>query len=750
MLYFLRDLPRSPARTRILSRARERASPSERRVAVKASAAPPDAATADAPANITPALTPSLARHDLLAAYRLMLLSRRLDDKEIQLKNQSQIFFQISGAGHEAVLVAAGMHLRGGYDWFHAYYRDRALCLTLGVTPLDMLLQAVGSKDDPASGGRQMPSHWGSKRLNIVSQGSPTGTQALQAIGCAEAALLYRDITQIAGREERFHPDEVTYLSIGDGATSEGEFWESLNTACMKRLPVLYLVEDNGYAISVPVDVQTPGGNIARLVASFPNLTVMEVDGTDFLACYDVMGTAVSQVRAGGGPVLVRAVVTRPYSHSLSDDERLYKSREEREEEATRDPLLRMSRLLIGDGVATEAELAEMATSVDREIQAATDQALAAPKPARDSAGLWVFSPDVDPAGEEFASDARTDGKPDTMVAAINRTLQDEMARTPQIVVFGQDVADCSDEAKLTSVPGKGGVFKVTHGLQKAHGSTRVFNSPLAEANIVGRAVGMALRGIKPVVEIQFFDYIWPAMMQIRDEMSMMRYRSGNSFSCPMVIRVPIGGYLRGGAPYHSQSGESIFAHCPGIRIAFPSNAVDAAGLLRTAIRCDDPVMFLEHKHLYRQTYNKGVYPGPDFTIPFGKAALKREGADVLVITWGALVQRTLLAAQQAEKEGLSVAVLDLRTIIPYDWTSISSHVQRCNRVVIAHEDQLTCGFGAEIGARIADELFHWLDAPVRRVAAMDAPVAYAPELEEEILPQAADVLAAVREIGRY
>jgi 2-oxoisovalerate dehydrogenase E1 component len=717
---------------------------------VKASAAPPDAATADAPANITPALTPSLARHDLLAAYRLMLLSRRLDDKEIQLKNQSQIFFQISGAGHEAVLVAAGMHLRGGYDWFHAYYRDRALCLTLGVTPLDMLLQAVGSKDDPASGGRQMPSHWGSKRLNIVSQGSPTGTQALQAIGCAEAALLYRDITQIAGREERFHPDEVTYLSIGDGATSEGEFWESLNTACMKRLPVLYLVEDNGYAISVPVDVQTPGGNIARLVASFPNLTVMEVDGTDFLASYDVMGTAVSQVRAGGGPVLVRAVVTRPYSHSLSDDERLYKSREEREEEAARDPLLRMSRLLIGDGVATEAELAEMATSVDREIQAATDQALAAPKPARDSAGLWVFSPDVDPAGEEFASDARTDGKPDTMVAAINRTLQDEMARTPQIVVFGQDVADCSDEAKLASVPGKGGVFKVTHGLQKAHGSTRVFNSPLAEANIVGRAVGMALRGIKPVVEIQFFDYIWPAMMQIRDEMSMMRYRSGNSFSCPMVIRVPIGGYLRGGAPYHSQSGESIFAHCPGIRIAFPSNAVDAAGLLRTAIRCDDPVMFLEHKHLYRQTYNKGVYPGPDFTIPFGKAALKREGADVLVITWGALVQRTLLAAQQAEKEGLSVAVLDLRTIIPYDWTSISSHVQRCNRVVIAHEDQLTCGFGAEIGARIADELFHWLDAPVRRVAAMDAPVAYAPELEEEILPQAADVLAAVREIGRY
>ncbi len=717
---------------------------------MKATVARPEAAAHDGAVTAASELPHGLTPDDLLAAYRLMLLSRRIDDKEIQLKNQSQIYFQISGAGHEAVLVASGVHLRGGYDWFHPYYRDRALCLAIGVTPLEMLLQSVGAKDDPASGGRQMPSHWGSRRLNIVSQGSPTGTQALQAIGCAEAGLLYRDVTAIAGREERHHPDEVTYISIGDGATSEGEFWESLNTACTKRLPVLYLVEDNGYAISVPVGVQTPGGNIARLVSSFPHLTVLEVDGTDYLASYGVMGAAVAQVRAGGGPVLVRATVTRPYSHSLSDDERLYKTREEREEERTRDPLLRMSRLLIAEGVAAEADLSDIAASIDREVQEATDAALAAAKPTRDTAALWVFSPDVDPTGDHFAAEPHTEGKPDTMVAAINRTLHDEMERSPNVVVFGEDVADSSDESKLASVPGKGGVFKVTHGLQKAHGSTRVFNSPLAEANIVGRAVGMALRGIKPVVEIQFFDYIWPAMMQIRDEMSMMRYRSGNNFSCPMVIRVPIGGYLRGGAPYHSQSGESIFAHCPGIRIAFPSNAVDATGLLRTAIRCDDPVMFLEHKHLYRQTYNKGVYPGPDFTIPFGKSALRREGSDVLVVTWGALVQRTLLAAQQAEKEGLSVAVLDLRTIMPYDWAGISAQVQRTNRVVIAHEDQLTCGFGAEIAARIADELFHWLDAPVRRVAAMDTPVAYAPELEEEILPQAADVLAAIREIGRY
>ncbi len=691
-----------------------------------------------------------LDRQQLLDAYRVMLLSRKLDDKEIQLKNQSQIYFQISGAGPEAVLVAAGLTLKGGYDWFLPYYRDRALCLQLGMTPLSMLLAAVGSKDDPNSGGRQMPSHWGDPKLNIVSGSSPTGTQVLHAAGAAEAGVIFSRVPQIPNRESRYHPDEITYVSLGEGATSEGEFWEALNTVCTKSLPVLFLIEDNGYAISVPVEVQTPGGDISRLVRSFPGLHVDSIDGTDFFESLRAMRDAAAYVRARKGPAFVHARVIRPYSHSLSDDEKLYKPPAEREAEARRDPIARFKEFLKSNSLATDEELAEIASTVEREVNDAALQALAAPKPSKDTAELWVYSPDVDPTSKDFDTPARPEGKPDTMVAAINHTLKDEMARDARIVVFGEDVADASKKDVLSVVSGKGGVFKLTHGLQRLFGDDRVFNSPLAEANIVGRAVGMAARGLKPVVEIQFFDYIWPAMMQIRDEMSMMRYRSGNTWSCPMVIRTPIGGYLRGGGPYHSQSGESIFAHCPGIRIAYPSNAVDAAGLLRTAIRCADPVLFQEHKHHYRQTYNKGEYPGTDFMIPFGRASLRREGDHVLVITWGALVQRTLLAAAQAEKDHISVAVLDLRTIVPYDWDAIAAQVQRTNRVVIAHEDQVMCGFGAEIGARIAGELFEHLDAPIRRVGALNAPVAYNPDLEEAILPQSSDVLKAIRETARY
>jgi 2-oxoisovalerate dehydrogenase E1 component len=682
--------------------------------------------------------------------YRWMVLSRRFDDKELQLKNQSQILFQISGAGHEAIQVAAASVLRPGYDWFYPYYRDRALCLAIGYTPYEMFLGSYAAKDDPASGGRMMPSHWGRADLNLVPGSSATGTQCVQAVGCADATLLYSALPNIADRDRLVHGDEVTLVSLGDGAAGEGEFWESLNTACARRLPLVYVVQDNGYAISCPTDVHTAGGDIARLVESFPHLLVIRVDGTDLIRSHAAMREAVAHARARKGPSFVRAKVVRPYSHSHSDDERAYKTREEREAEAQRDPIAVAARYLLSESLATEAELAAIGQEVDREIADAADRASRVPRPAAETAGLWVFSPDVDPTSSAFTGPAVPSGKPDTMVALINRTLRDEMARNPRIVVFGQDVADHSHPEVLDKVPGKGGVFKVTHGLQRAYGSDRVFNTPLAEACMVGRALGMAVRGLKPVAEIQFFDYIWPAMMQIRDEVTSLRYRSGNHFSCPMVIRAPIGGYLRGGGIYHSQSGESIFAHCPGLRVVFPSNAVDAAGLLRTSIRCDDPVLFLEHKHLYRQPYSRGEYPGPDFMIPFGKAAMRRDGTDLVIVTWGALVQRSLLAAAQAEKAGIQAAVLDLRTIVPYDWESVAAAVRRTSRIIVAHEDQLTCGFGAEIAARVAEELFEHLDAPVTRIAAMDTPVAFSPELEEAILPQTADILKAIETVARY
>ena len=704
----------------------------------------------DRRATATPADTQGLDRDALVDVYRCMLRSRKLDDKEIQLKNQSRAFFQISGAGHEAILVAAGLTLRPGYDWFHAYYRDRALCLQLGVTPLEMLLASVGSKNDLSNGGRQMPSHWGNKALNIIAGSSATTTQLLHALGAAEAGLIYDRVAAIPDRDRRFHEDEIVYTSLGEGSTSEGEFWEAVTTACTRRAPVLFLVEDNGYAISVPVDIETPGGDISRLVRAFPGLHVDSIDGTDFFESLRAMRNAAEYVRARKGPALVHARVIRPYSHSHTDDEKLYKPAAEREAEARRDPIVKFAAFLRTQHLADDAELAAMAAEIDRELDEAAQEAITAPRSPKETANLYVFSPDVDPTSAAFETPAQPEGKADTMVAAINRTLKDEMARDPHIVVFGEDVADASHADALKEVPGKGGVFKATHGLQRLYGADRVFNTPIAEAGIIGRGVGMATRGLKPVVEIQFFDYIWPAMMQLRNEMSMLRYRSANHFSCPMVVRVPIGGYLRGGGPYHSQSGESIFAHCPGIRIAYPSSAVDAAGLLRTAIRCDDPVMFLEHKHLYRQTYNKGEYPGRDFMIPFGKASLKRDGTDALVITWGALVQRSLVAAHQAEKHDIHAAVLDLRTIAPYDWDQIATLVKRTNRVIVAHEDQMTCGFGAELAARIGGELFEYLDAPVRRVAALDTPVAYCPDLEEEILPQTSDILAVLTEITQY
>ncbi len=674
---------------------------------------------------------------ELIEDFRLACTSRAIDDREISMQKQSKVFFQISGAGHEALLVALARLLRPGSDWFFPYYRDLALMLGLGVTPTEILYQAVGSAADPSSGGRQMPAHWGSREKHIVTQSSPTGSQCIPAVGCAEAGRY------IGRNAELSHltavGDEVTYVSLGEGATSEGEFWESLNTACTLHLPVVYVVADNGFAISVPVSDQSPAP-ISELVKGFRGLEILRLDGTDYFEVRTRATAAIAHVRAGVGPLLLHADVTRPYSHSAADTQAKYRSERELADEVERDPIGRLEHELVHGGVLSPKEATDIREAARQTVADAAKEALAGPRP--DPATIEdhvVAMPDIpDPPPAE-----KNCGEVVTFGGAIGAVLHEQMAANPRIRVFGEDVADAR-ETVLVNVEGKGGVFGTTHGLQREFGMARCYNTPLAEANIIGRAVGQAIRGLHPAPEIQFFDYIWPAMQQIKSEAATVRWRSNGAWSAPMVIRVPIGGYLTGGSIWHSQCGESIFAHIPGLLIAFPSRARDAAGLLRAAFRHDDPVLFLEHKHLLRQPYAKDPLPGPEYVLPFGSADIRRPGDALTLVTWGATVQKSLVAAEVvAEQSGREIEVIDLRTIIPWDKELVGESVARTSRVLVVHEDVSTVGFGAEIAAWIADECFWALDAPVKRVAALDTHVPYEPTLEKAVLPQVDDIVAA-------
>lgn len=692
-----------------------------------------------------------LSKVDLQWFLKNIFLSRKVDDTEILMKKQNKAFFQISGAGHEGILSATARVLKPAHDWFIGYYRDRALCLGLGMTPYEMLCQANGNTGDVASHGRQMPAHWGCKRLNIVSKSSCTGTQFLQAVGLSEAGLHLKKskLKDSPAYEDR----EIIYVSTGDGTTSQGEFWEGLTTACVNKLPVLFMVEDNGYAISVPVRVQTPGASISKALENFPGLKIFVCDGNCPIDSYNTMVDAEKYLRAGNGPVLVHASVTRPYSHSLSDDHGYYRTKEDLADEAYRDVFNSFPRFLTDTGLFTKEEVERTLDEANKEVREAMTQALNTPWPDKSTYMDHLYSHDVDPTSTDFETKPQFSGKEDIPLAtAINMTLKSEIKKNPLMMVFGEDVADFTEVEKYENpdLKGKGGVFKVTHGVQKAGLPGQVFNSPLAEANIIGRAIGMAMRGLKPVVEIQFFDYIWTAYMQLKNEMATTRYRSGGDFKCPMVVRVPIGGYLRGGAMYHSQSGESLFTHIPGIRVVYPSNALDAIGLLRTAIRSDDPVMFLEHKHLYYQGYNRSADPGEDFMIPFGKARIAREGKHATVVCWGALVQKSIEAAKELSGEGYEVEVIDARTIAPFDMETVKKSLAKTNRLLIAHEEHKTSGYAGEVCAVINEECFELLDAPILRVASKDTHVAYCPDLEEVILPQTSDVLTALRKLLSY
>lgn len=664
-----------------------------------------------------------LGKEQLIYALKQMLYARNIDAKAMNLLRQGKTFFHIAGSGHEAVQIAAAMQLNPKIDWLFPYYRDLTVALTAGMTIYEFFLHCFGKADDPASGGRQLPSHWGNKSIHLAAQSSPTGTQFLQAVGTALAI-------------KRKGVDAVAYVSSGEGTTSQGEFHEAVNWASREMLPVLFVIQNNKFAISVPVNRQSGGKefSIASMMMGYDNLYKKRIDGTDFIASFNEIKSAIEYIKSGKGPALIEADVVRLLSHSSSDDQRKYRDEDELKNEMEKDPIKRLSDYLTENSILSKIEIEEINKKAIEEINSAADKALKAADPDPATAVKYVY--DESGLKENLNYEATVPaGKNIVMVDAINHALHEEMENNHNMYVFGEDIAD-----------GKGGVFTATKGLSTKFGSDRVFNSPLAEASIVGVATGMSLAKLKPVVEIQFGDYIWPAFMQLKDEVATIRYRSNNNWSSPMVVRVAVGGYIHGGL-YHSQNIESIFAHIPGIYIAYPSNSADAKGLLKTACRMNDPVLFCEHKGLYRQSFATSPEPDSNYLIPFGKAKIVKEGNDISVITYGAAVWDVMFAARKLEDEGFSLEVIDLRTINPLDHNTIFDSVKKTNKAIIVHEDSFTAGFGAEVAALIADNCFEYLDGPVKRIGAKDAHIPYHPILENAILPNRSDIYSQIKEL---
>ncbi|MEZ4699603.1 MAG: dehydrogenase E1 component subunit alpha/beta [Rhodothermales bacterium] len=672
--------------------------------------------------DITPLQPADFDPATLLGIYRTMLMSRRLDEKMITLLKQGKGFFHIGCAGHEAAQAAVALYSRPGRDWFTTYYRDMCMALSLGMTPREILLAHLAKAADPNSGGRQMAEHFSSVELNILPTSSSVGAQFLPALGAAMSI-------------QRSDDDGYSYVSCGEGATSQGSFHEALNWAARVKAPVLFFVQDNKYAISVPVSEQTAGGSPYKLGAGYEGLVRAKVDGTDFFKTAAVARAAIDYIRAGNGPALIVADVVRLLPHSSSDNHMKYRTPEELELDRQIDPIARLELALIEAGMLDETSMGRIRDEVRKTVDEEAVWADAQPDPEPDTATRHVyFEGDI---GIKYETSTPS-GEPIVMVDAINHALHEEMAYNDRVIVYGEDVAG-----------GKGGVFTATRELTDRFGADRCFNSPLAEDSIIGTAVGISAAGYKPVVEIQFADYIWPALQQLRNQLSSFRYRSNGIWGAPVVIRVPCGGYIHGGL-CHSQNIEAFFGHMPGFYIAMPSTAADAKGLLKTAIRMQDPVIFLEHKALYRAASARSPEPASDYFVPFGKARITQEGTDLTVVTYGMMVHKAMAAAKTLAKEGASIEVIDIRTIVPLDSETILASVRKTNRALVIYEDHEFAGFGAEISAQIADKAFEYLDAPVRRLAGKFTPIPFADPLERAVLPQDQDVLDAMRDMLSY